>query len=107
MKLIFVRLISDKQPVCVFSKSAAPNKLELFWKIDEWINPRECEIKEVDFKHEIHIGWPNFCDYDDDMHNYEISNSGELSEITGGEFVEIFSSHDGWGKPRFPKNVYK
>ena len=101
MKAMAFRLIKNKDPVMViFGHYDDWNETELFWRIDECVDPNECEYLEfgVD-QFQVGFMWPSA------VQNIEDINSTELIEATGMRIFDVFDGDFEWTKINI--NIYK
>lgn len=99
MKAIAIRLKSNKEPVMVLGGHYNQwTENDLFWAIDECVNPNECEFINFEIeKWQFCISWPQQLEEyaDSDKNYFDLSNS-----VIGNDLMfnldNVFSIENGW-----------
>jgi hypothetical protein len=95
MKVTFVRLIKNKEPVCVIFGIISIK--DLFDSVDEYCDPFECEVKSKTIKN-AGMGWPK------QMQNGQDSGWPFEDDVmylceTEMIFQDVFDDPENWKRP--------
>lgn len=105
MKLIAIRLIENKEPVMIIGghRNQWDDK-ELFWRIDECVDPNECEYIDFNIPSEIFgIVWQGKLEKYDDCNEFNIQAGGiSLCSEYHIALDDVFESKEKWNPVDIP-----
>ena len=95
MKVTFVRLIENKEPVCVILGKISHQNL--FDSIDEYCDPFGCEVK-AELISNVGFGWPvKMTNHPDE--GWPFGDDVMYQERTGMIFQDVFDDPENWKRP--------